>query len=53
MGALIGLGVGVGALLVWSAFCLPRRPDCDRSQSGRAAPEREDDETSVTALTHC
>lgn len=25
MGALVGLGVGVGLLLVWSAFCLPRR----------------------------
>jgi tight adherence protein B len=26
MGALVGLGVGVGLLLVWSAFFLPRRP---------------------------
>ena len=26
MGALVGLGVGVGLLLVWSAFALPRRP---------------------------
>ena len=26
MGALVGLGVGVGLLLVWSAFAVPRRP---------------------------
>ena len=26
MGALVGLGVGVGLLLIWSAFLLPRRP---------------------------
>ncbi len=26
MGALVGLGVGVGLLLVWSAFTLPREP---------------------------
>ena len=26
MGALVGLGVGVGLLLVWSAFATPRRP---------------------------
>jgi tight adherence protein B len=26
MGALVGLGVGLGALLVWSAFAWPRRP---------------------------
>jgi tight adherence protein B len=26
MGALVGLGVGVGLLLIWSAFFLPRRP---------------------------
>lgn len=26
MGAVVGLGVGVGLLLVWSAFALPRRP---------------------------
>lgn len=26
MGALVGLGVGVGLLLVWSAFFLPRQP---------------------------
>lgn len=26
MGALVGLGVGVGLLLIWSAFALPRQP---------------------------
>jgi len=26
MGALVGLGVGVGLLLIWSAFALPRTP---------------------------
>lgn len=26
MGALIGLGVGLGLLLIWSAFAVPRRP---------------------------
>jgi tight adherence protein B len=26
MGVLVGLGVGVGVLLVWSAFAVPRRP---------------------------
>ena len=26
MGALVGLGVGVGLLLIWSAFALPRKP---------------------------
>lgn len=26
MGALVGLGIGIGLLLVWSAFFLPRRP---------------------------
>lgn len=26
MGALVGLGFGIGALLIWSAFLLPRRP---------------------------
>jgi tight adherence protein B len=34
MGALVGLGVGVGLLLVWSAFALPRRPRRPR-QHGR------------------
>ncbi len=26
MGALVGLGVGVGLLLVWASFALPRQP---------------------------
>ena len=26
MGALVGLGVGIGLLLVWSAFTMPRTP---------------------------
>lgn len=26
MGALVGLGVGIGLMLVWSAFALPRQP---------------------------
>ncbi len=38
MGALVGLGVGIGLLLIWSAFVLPvvpasgpgRRGGCDR-----------------------
>ena len=33
MGALVGLGVGVGLLLIWAAFALPRqsRPDAPRT----------------------
>jgi tight adherence protein B len=34
MGALIGLGVGVGLLLVWSAFATPRAPRRPRDRSG-------------------
>lgn len=30
MGALVGLGVGVGLVLVWSAFTVPRRPRTPR-----------------------
>ncbi len=37
MGALIGLGVGIGLMLIWSAFFLPRRPPADRRTSTRAA----------------
>ena len=29
MGALVGLGVGVGLLLIWAAFTLPRQPKDD------------------------
>ena len=36
MGALVGLGVGVGLLLVWSAFFVPRQPRPDR----RERPDR-------------
>lgn len=36
MGALVGLGVGVGLLLVWSAFALPRSARPDRPGGGRA-----------------
>jgi len=37
MGALVGLGVGIGLLLVWSAFFLPRRPRRERRRGGRVA----------------
>lgn len=36
MGALVGLGVGVGLMLVWSAFFLPRTPTGSSRTSGRA-----------------
>jgi len=35
MGALLGLGVGIGLLLVWSAFFLPRTPRVVREDGGR------------------
>jgi len=35
MGALVGLGVGVGLMLVWSAFFVPRRPVPATRRSGR------------------
>jgi tight adherence protein B len=35
MGALVGLGVGVGLLLVWSAFAVPSRPARVRRTSSR------------------
>jgi tight adherence protein B len=37
MGALVGLGVGIGLMLVWSAFFLPRRPRVHRDRSGGTA----------------
>jgi len=38
MGALLGLGVGVGLLLVWSAFALPLRPRSEAERrDGRVA----------------
>ncbi len=33
MGALVGLGVGVGLLVVWSAFATPRTPRTSRNRS--------------------
>jgi tight adherence protein B len=35
MGAVIGLGVGIGLLLVWSAFFLPRAPRRRATRPGR------------------
>ncbi len=35
MGALVGLGVGLGALLIWSAFATPRPPRPDAAAPGR------------------
>ena len=35
MGAVVGLGVGIGLLLVWSAFFLPRAPRRHASSPGR------------------
>src|SRR4051812_6126521 len=35
MGALVGLGVGIGLMLVWSAFFLPRRPRSSGRTTGR------------------
>ncbi|RHW27607.1 type II secretion system protein F [Nocardioides immobilis] len=35
MGALVGLGVGLGALLIWSAFATPRPPRPDAATPGR------------------
>ena len=37
MGAVVGLGVGIGLMLVWSAFSLPRRPRPVGSRPGRVA----------------
>lgn len=37
MGALVGLGVGIGLMLVWSAFALPRRPREVTAAPGRVA----------------
>jgi len=35
MGALVGLGVGVGLLLIWSAFALPGAPRAPRRRVGQ------------------
>ncbi|MBF4162342.1 type II secretion system F family protein [Nocardioides acrostichi] len=37
MGALLGLGVGVGLLLIWSAFAVPRRVSPVEARPGRVA----------------
>lgn len=37
MGALVGLGVGLGLMLVWSAFALPRSPRHQARPPGRLA----------------
>ena len=37
MGAVVGLGVGIGLMLVWSAFVLPRRPRPAERSLGRLA----------------
>lgn len=37
MGALVGLGVGIGLMLIWSAFFLPRQPKRVDSGPGRLA----------------
>jgi tight adherence protein B len=37
MGALVGLGVGIGLMLIWSAFFLPRRPRARQPHAGRAS----------------
>jgi tight adherence protein B len=37
MGALVGLGFGVGSLLVWSAFFLPRQARTPSKEAGRVA----------------
>ena len=35
MGALVGLGVGLGLLLIWSAFFVPRTPKEPKPGGGR------------------
>ena len=54
MGAVVGLGIGVGLLLVWSAFALPRRagPSEPRRSGrlGRMLAEAGLGEVSVTGL---
>jgi tight adherence protein B len=37
MGALTGLGVGIGLLLIWSAFCVPRQPRRVTTRTSRTA----------------
>ncbi|HET7194009.1 MAG TPA: type II secretion system protein F, partial [Nocardioides sp.] len=35
MGALIGLGIGIGLTLIWSAFFVPRSPRTRTRRAGR------------------
>ncbi len=37
MGAIVGLGVGCGLLLIWSAFALPRQPRSEGPRTSRLA----------------
>jgi tight adherence protein B len=37
VGALVGLGIGIGLLLIWSAFFVPRRPPRAPREAGRLA----------------
>ena len=37
MGALVGLGVGVGLLLIWAAFALPHQPPVEAPRATRLA----------------
>jgi tight adherence protein B len=37
MGALVGLGVGIGLMLIWSAFFVPRQPKRATSRRNRTA----------------
>ena len=37
MGAVVGLGVGIGLMLIWSAYFLPRRPVRPTTRGGRTA----------------
>lgn len=53
MGALVGLGVGVGLLLVWSAFFLPRqpaRPDRSRRRTAQLLARAGLGQVSVTGF---
>ena len=37
MGVVVGLGVGIGLMLIWSAFALPRRPRTEVRAPGRVS----------------
>jgi tight adherence protein B len=37
VGALVGLGLGIGLILIWSAFFVPRQPRRTARRSGRSA----------------